>query len=107
MIRFLVTWEDPSDQVVFEQHYRDVHIPLGRQLPGLRRYTVSRDMSLVRGERPYHMVSELDFDDVDALRAAFASPQGQATGRDVDELVRLTGATVRSVIYQVEDVMAP
>jgi uncharacterized protein (TIGR02118 family) len=101
MIRFLVVYETPSDPVAFDLHYRQVHVPLAKKLPGLRRYTVSRDATAVRGGEPFYLVAELDWDDMDALRAAFASPEGQATARDVAELAPDGG--VRSMIYEVEE----
>jgi len=101
MVRFLVLYRTPADPEEFERHYRDVHIPLARQLPGLRRYSISRGpLSGVRGGEPYHLIAELDWDDMDALRAAFASPIGQATGADVPNLA--TGG-VQSMVYQLEE----
>jgi uncharacterized protein (TIGR02118 family) len=58
------------------------HAPKGRELPGLRRYS----MSVIEAddpELPYHAVSELYFDDEDAFHAAFASDAGKAAGADV------------------------
>jgi uncharacterized protein (TIGR02118 family) len=39
--RFLVLWGTPQDRAEFDRHYREVHIPLAKKLPGLRRYTQS------------------------------------------------------------------
>jgi uncharacterized protein (TIGR02118 family) len=100
MVRFLVTYEVPADPAEFDRHYREIHIPLAKALPGLRRYTISRDAVPVRGGEPYYLVAELDFDDVDALRAAFASPQGRASSADVAVLAPNGG--VRSMIFEIE-----
>ncbi|TMM36625.1 MAG: EthD family reductase [Actinobacteria bacterium] len=100
MVRFLVVYETPTDPAAFDEHYRQVHIPLAKKLPGLRRYTVSRDVAALRGE-PFYLVAELDWDDMDALRAAFASPEGQATARDIAELVPDGG--IRSMIFELND----
>jgi uncharacterized protein (TIGR02118 family) len=40
LARFVVLYDTPSDIEAFERHYREVHIPLAKHLPGLRRYTV-------------------------------------------------------------------
>jgi uncharacterized protein (TIGR02118 family) len=77
MVRFLVVYEQPTDIAAFDRHYFDVHVPLAKQLPGVRRYSVSRNLTPVRGPRPYHLVAELDWDDIDALRRDFGSPLGQ------------------------------
>ena len=97
---FLALYETPADPEAFGRHYREVHIPLGRRLPGLRRYAVSRDLAAVRGA-PYYLVAELDWDTMDELRAAFASPEGRATAADAARLQEL--APVRSMIFSVED----
>jgi len=43
MARFIVMYDTPSDVEAFERHYNDVHIPLAKQYPGLRRYTRSHE----------------------------------------------------------------
>ena len=101
MVRFLVMYDTPADPETFDRHYRDVHIPLARQLPGLRRYTVSRNCTPVRGDRSYYLIAELDWDDMDALRQAFASEAGRATAADVPTFAP-TG--VASVTYELEEV---
>ncbi|HUN33827.1 MAG TPA: EthD family reductase [Trebonia sp.] len=102
--RFLAIYETPADPEEFDRHYREVHIPLGMRLPGLRRYTVSRDLAALRGEACY-MVAELEWDTMDDLRAAFASPVGRATAADAARLQEL--APVRSMVFTAEDTGAP
>lgn len=92
----------PTDIDAFERHYREVHIPLANQMPGLRRYTVSRNITAVRGGEPPYLVATLDWDDMTALRAAFQSEVGQAIGKDVENLARF--ATVRSMTLELDDV---
>jgi uncharacterized protein (TIGR02118 family) len=100
--RFIVLWGMPQDPGEFNRHYREVHIPLAKKLPGLRRYTLSRNAAPVRGGDPYYLVAELDFDDIASLKEAFRSPEGQATAADVASLA--AGVTVHSMIYELEDV---
>jgi uncharacterized protein (TIGR02118 family) len=102
--RFLAVYETPTDPEAFDRHYREVHIPLGMRLPGLRRYTVSRDLAALRGDACY-MVAELEWDTMDDLRAAFASPVGRATATDAARLQEL--APVRSMVFTAEDTVAP
>jgi uncharacterized protein (TIGR02118 family) len=101
--RFLVLWDTPEDPDRFEHHYREVHVPLVKKLLGLRRYTFSRNTVPVRGGDPYYRIAELDFDDITALRQAFASPEGRSIASDVDTLSSTTGARARSMIYELED----
>jgi uncharacterized protein (TIGR02118 family) len=98
--RFLALYDTPADPETFGRHYRQVHIPLGSRLPGLRRYTVSRDAAAVRGA-PYYLVAELEWDTMEDLRAAFGSPEGRATAADAAHLAEL--APVRSMIFTADD----
>jgi len=98
--RFLVLYDTPADPESFGRHYREVHVPLGRRLPGLRRYTVSRKVTAVRGA-PYYLVAELEWDTTEELRDAFASAAGRATAADAASLAGL--APVRSMIYTADE----
>jgi uncharacterized protein (TIGR02118 family) len=103
MVRFLVLYGKPSDADAFERHYREVHIPLAKQLTGLRRYTISRQMAHVRGGEPFYLAAELDWDSMELLQQAFESPLGKATARDVANLAQWS-PDVRSMVYEVEEV---
>ena len=98
--RFLAAYETPADPEEFDRHYRDMHLPLVRRLPRLRRYVIRRDAEAVRGA-PYYLVAEYEWDTADDLRAAFASPEGRATAADAARLQEL--APVRSMIINVND----
>ena len=95
--RFLAVYETPADPAAFDRHYRDVHMPL---LPGLRRYTVSREVTALHGE-PYYLIAELDWDTMAGLRAAFASAAGRATADDAARLQEL--APVRRMIFTADE----
>lgn len=101
MTRFVVMFETPSDVDAFERHYNDVHIPLAKQLPGLRRYTRSHDPAPVVGE-PYYLVVMLDWDNMTALEAAFESDIGRRTAEDAANLTRY--ATMRGMVLQLNEV---
>lgn len=101
MARFVVMYDTPSDIEAFERHYREVHIPLAKQLPGLRRYTVSHDATPVIGE-PYYLVAMLDWDDMESQGAALDSEAGNKTAEDaITNLSRYT--TIRGMIVQLID----
>lgn len=100
MVRFLVLYDRPQDVQAFERHYREVHVPLAKQLPGLRRYSISRNITAVRGGEPYFLVGELEWDDIASLRRAFESDAGKATAADMANLAK---DGVRSMIFELED----
>jgi uncharacterized protein (TIGR02118 family) len=97
--RFLAVYETPTDPEAFDRHYREVHIPLLRQLPALRRFSVGRDVTALYGA-PFYLVAELDWDTMEELRAAFATPQGSATAADAARLQEL--APVRRMIFSLD-----
>jgi uncharacterized protein (TIGR02118 family) len=100
VVRYLVLFDNPEDAEAFDRHYHNVHLPLAKALPGVRRFSISRSPASVRGE-PYYMVVALDWDDMPSLQKAFRSPEGEATARDVANLANLSG--VRSMILELEE----
>lgn len=68
----------------FLRYWRDVHAPLVVPMPGLRRYVISVAVQLQgSSEAPrFDGVAELWFDDGEAVKTAFASPQGQKVQND-------------------------
>ncbi|WP_211246515.1 EthD family reductase [Amycolatopsis taiwanensis] len=102
MARLIVMYDTPSDIDAFERHYNDVHIPLAKQYPGLRRYTRSYKPAAVIGE-PCYMVVMLDWDDMPALEAALGSEIGQRTAEDATANLTRYG-TFRGMILQLDEV---
>jgi uncharacterized protein (TIGR02118 family) len=100
--RFVVMYDTPSDVDALERHYNDVHIPLAKQYPGLRRYTRSHQPAVVIGE-PCYMVVMLDWEDMAALEAALGSEAGQRTAEDATANLTCY-ATFRGMILQLDEV---
>ena len=98
--RLLVQYGQPTDPDAFDRHYRDVHIPLARQIPGLISVTIARPTALGDEPAPY-VVAELDFESHEAFGAGLQSAEGQATAADVPTFA--TGGVSMSH-FDVEDV---
>ena len=101
--RFLVLWSRPDDPASFERHYREVHIPLTLKLPGLLRYTLSRNIAPIRGDDPYYLVGVLDFDDLSSLQARSSPPRGVSPRATSPSWPK--NATVKSMIYELEELL--
>jgi uncharacterized protein (TIGR02118 family) len=95
MARMVVIYKMPENPAAFDQHYFDVHVPMAKKLPGLRKYEVSRgDIVEVRrgeivtrmGPPDTHRIGTLLFDDMAAIERAFGSPEGRACALDVRTL---------------------
>lgn len=84
MARLVVMYRTPKDASAFDAHYFDKHVALAKKIPDVRRYEVSQGpVATPAGPSNYHLVATLHFDNVAAIQAAFASPQGQAAVADV------------------------
>jgi uncharacterized protein (TIGR02118 family) len=83
MARMLVIYKAPRDPVAFDKHYFDIHLPLAKQLPGLRKYEISSGpiVALAGAVDPY-LVGTLHFDSLAAIKQAFASECGRACAAD-------------------------
>jgi uncharacterized protein (TIGR02118 family) len=101
MVRFLAAYDEPDDAKGFDRHYREVHIPLAKKLPRLRRYTISRNTAPTRDREAFYLIAELDWDDMADLRHAFETPEGRATADDVAKLAPRD--KVRTMVYELED----
>jgi len=82
MARMLVVYKTPQDAAAFDKHYFEMHIPLAKKLPGIRRYEVSRGTVTTLAGGEAYMVAILTFDSVTAIKAAFASEAGAACAAD-------------------------
>jgi uncharacterized protein (TIGR02118 family) len=102
MVRFLVLYETPEDPAAFDKHYNEIHIPLAKQLAGLLRYTVSRNMAPGRGSKQYYLVAELDWESPEAMRAAFSSGIGRQTAADVANFA--PGDKSHTMVFEVAEV---
>jgi uncharacterized protein (TIGR02118 family) len=76
--------QTPTDAAAFDKHYFEKHVPLAKKIRGLRKYDVSKGgVGTPFGPSAYHLVAILEFDDLAAIQAAFASAEGQAAAADV------------------------
>lgn len=83
MARMIVIYRTPKDIAAFNRHYFDVHLPLAKKLPGLRKYEISHGpVEVVAGSPDVYLIGTVYFDDLAAMRKAFASPEGQAARAD-------------------------
>lgn len=85
MHRLTVQYGAPDDPDAFDEHYFGIHVPLCEALPGLRAASFSKPRALGPGEAPY-LVTELDFDDADALQAALKSQQMAEVAADAENI---------------------
>ncbi|MFO1302834.1 MAG: EthD family reductase [Burkholderiales bacterium] len=84
MAKLYALYKRPADPAAFDRYYYATHVPIAKKVPGLRHYEVtSGPVASPGAESPYHLIATLTFDSMDAIEAALASPEGQATAADL------------------------
>lgn len=81
----LLRKKDGMSDEEFARYWFEVHAPLARRMPGLRRYVVNLVQKPPGREPEFNGVVELWFDDRESMKKAFASPEGVATQRDSEK----------------------
>ncbi len=104
MARMLVIYRMPKDPDAFDKHYIEVHLPLARKLPGLRSYDVSRrPIATPAGDPEPYLIGTLHFDDLAAIRAAFATEAGRACAAD-RRILAPDDADVQMYLFDTEEI---
>jgi uncharacterized protein (TIGR02118 family) len=86
MAKLVVIYGKPADAGEFDSHYHQTHVPIAKAIPGVRRYEVSKGPVMAPGgPAEAHLIATLEFDDMAAIQAAFASPEGQRAAADVQK----------------------
>ncbi len=98
MVKLIALYRTPKDPEAFDEHYRNVHIPLANKMPGLRKMAITRMKPLsLQTTSSYYLMAEMDFDDDQALQKALTSEAGRASAQDLQNfasgLVELYTAT--------------
>lgn len=79
----LVNKKKDMDKEDFVRYWIDVHAPLEKKWPGLKRYVISTTIKVLGGEGPeYDGMAELWFEDEDALKSALASNERTVSRED-------------------------
>ncbi|MCQ1994397.1 EthD family reductase [Arthrobacter sp. zg-Y1171] len=83
MHTLVVLFRQPRDPVAFRRHYRNVHLPLVRNIPGLRELRASEELRSAEEQPPYFALFEADFDDESAMQESLTTAEGQAANADI------------------------
>ncbi len=84
MAKLFAVYQQPKDPAAFDKYYYETHVPLAKKIPGLVSYEVTRGNVMgMGGKHGVYLVAALEFASLDAIGAAMASAQGQATAADL------------------------
>ena len=102
MMRLLALYGHPDDPAAFDRHYREVHAPLVKTMPHLRRFEVSRSLGAPGGEQsPYYLLAEMVYDSEERLQESLAS---QAGADAVDDLANFATGGVTVLVADTEEI---
>lgn len=94
MHKLMVLYPPQPDMESFKDYYVNKHLPLSRQIPGLRALRYSFDVQSLAGDANYSCIFEAEFDDAEALGAGMASEQGQIVAADVPNFAQVPPALI-------------
>ena len=103
MLKFMVViYRRPElTPAEFRRHLEEVHGPLVKNLPGIRKYIQNYVCSDAKRKAPgWDAIVEVYFDSWDAMEAAWATPQGAASDADLPAFADLS-RTTWSVVEEV------
>lgn len=83
MTKLIALYRKPADTAEFDKHYFEVHTPLVKQYPGLRKLEITKVTGAPIGEAKFYLLCEMYFDNKDAMDAALASKEGKAVAKDL------------------------
>jgi uncharacterized protein (TIGR02118 family) len=102
----LLPRRDGMSREEFARYLRDHHFPIVTKLPGLRRLVFNQVLPDPNSPPPaYDAVAEDWFDDLAAMGAAFASPEGQAVIADAANFLDM--ARLQLLVVEEEEVSLP
>jgi uncharacterized protein (TIGR02118 family) len=74
----LILYPQPKDEAAFDRAYREEHLPFaGPKLTGALGVETKRVVGPAFAPPPYHLMSDVSFPSLDALKACAASSGGQ------------------------------
>lgn len=83
MVKLIALYKTPKDQQAFDSHYVNVHTPLVKKLPGLRKLEVAKITGAPIGEAQHYLIAEMYFDNQEAMQKSLSTQEGKATARDL------------------------
>lgn len=104
MLKFVVVvYKRPDwDAEQFREYFQKTHGAMALRLPGLRRYVQNFIAADPKRKRPgWDVVSELYFDNHEAMESAWATPEGKAATEDllaIADMERTTWSVVKEMV---------
>ncbi len=88
MVKLIALYRKPADAAAFDKAYFETHVPLVKQVPGLRGVEISRITGTPRGEPEYYLMAQMFFEDKATMDRAMASPENAEAGKNLMSFAR-------------------
>ena len=88
MAKMVTMYEEPTDKEKFDQHYFNVHVPLGRKIPNIIKDSVHRVVDSQNTYLNFYLMTILEFENIEKLQEAFASPEAKQAEKDGPNLFK-------------------
>ena len=82
MAKMVIMYEEPKDKKKFDEHYFNVHVPLGRNIPNIIKDSVHRVVGSQNTHLNLYLITILEFENMEKLQEAFASPEAKLAEED-------------------------
>jgi len=80
--KLIVLYSNIKDPKKFDEHYRNVHVPMASRIPEVRKIVVSKVKGVAVGKANYYQVVEVYFDDMESLKKAAESKEAKEAAKD-------------------------
>ena len=84
----IIMYEEPKDIEGFENHYFNIHVPLGSKIPHIKKESVHRVVHSQNTGLKLYLITELEFEDLNTIHEALASPEAKAAEEDGKNLMK-------------------
>ena len=103
MVRLLVLYGHPTDPAAFDRYYKDVHLPIAKQMKGLKKWTIGRVQGSPDGKpAPFYYAADLYMDSREDFEKLLTSPEGRAA---VDDVPNYASGGVLFLYTDVEEIV--
>lgn len=84
MIILNALYKKPADEAAFQDHYKNTHMPLVMNTPGLLKAEVEMVTSTIIGNADdFYMHARMYYKDKETFKTAMKSEENQTTGKDL------------------------
>ena len=74
MAKMVIMYEEPKDKEKFDEHYFNVHVPLGRNIPNIIKDSVHRVVGSQNTHLNLYLITILEFENMEKSARSLCKP---------------------------------